>query len=391
MKVEIFSAAELAAIHAYHRPFYLDAALHDPVTLALLVLVCRFAVRPLHRLSERFAAGLFTRLGNPRVRMLERLWGGSGWGTAVIFSVLFTLLLVALGLPETLYINYVLPHREGLSVISPARFSWNFLEGLVLELVLMACLALGLFGLIRRVSRWWLLLGLGAGALVLVSAALDPYQNRRVFTQAPLPPGPLQGRITALMADAHVDFGKIVVEARASSTHAVDAYFAGQGPTRSIVLTDTLIDRMSTDEVLAVVAHEAGHLGEARWRGRLAAALALLVIFYGLNRVFLLFARRGWMGVRDAADIRLLPLITLGFFVVEVVAAPLANAATRQRELDADRYAVSLTRHPERFTSMLTKLARINRLDPSPPRWVVLLDSSHPSIDERIAAISPGL
>jgi STE24 endopeptidase len=164
----------------------------------------------------------------------------------------------------------------------------------------------------------------------------------------------------------------------------VQAYFAGNGATRTIVLNDALLKNMTDDEVLAAVAHEAGHVREPRWPARVLSAVALFAFLGLVEWLFRRSAKRGWFGISERADIRTLPLILLVFDLSMSAAGPVSGWVSRRREWAADRFALELTRDPASFSSMLVKAARVNKMDPQPPRWLVLKGLSHPPIGERI-------
>jgi STE24 endopeptidase len=223
--------------------------------------------------------------------------------------------------------------------------------------------------------------------LLLVAAIIDPYRNRVFFEQQPLAEGSLRTSITRLMDRAGVSFADVVVEKTSVASKAIQGYFAGQGPTRTIVLTDTMVDTLDEGEILAVVAHEAGHIHEPKWPGRIASSLMLVALLFGIHRLLLHAAARGWFGATRFADIRTLPLIYLFIVLVITLADPLSGALSRQRESAADQYAVRLTGDPTAFRRMLVKAARLNKIDPEPPRWLVLKGMSHPPLAERLAAV----
>jgi STE24 endopeptidase len=230
-------------------------------------------------------------------------------------------------------------------------------------------------------------LGVPSALLLLVASALDPYRARVFFDQAPLEQGPLRERITALMARADVSFADVVVEKTSVASKRVQAYFAGQGPTRTIVLTDTLLREFSPEEILAVVAHEAGHVHESKWPGRIAASVALVALLFVMDQLLRHAAARGWFGATRFADIRTLPLLWLLIFLVFSLSGPISAAFSRERELEADRYALQLTQDPTAFRRMLVKATRVNKMDPEPPRWLVLKGYTHPPMGERLAAL----
>ncbi|MFP2928665.1 M48 family metalloprotease [Pyxidicoccus sp. 3LG] len=393
----LFTPEQLAEIHAYHLPYYIRAAVNPFVRLGLLALLLGVLVQPLYRGANGLAAALERKLGFLRTapvsraffRVMDRLWGEPGWGAAVFFALAVDLFEKVVYLPVDVWFAYTLEHRHGMSNYTPATFAWDMLKGHLMAAIAIASLVIGMYGLARRLRRWWLVLGLPMALVLLVASALDPYRDMLYFDQKPLPEGPLRTRLTGLMEQAHIPFANIMVEETSVASRRVQAYFAGQGPTRTIVLNDVILQHLSEDEVLAAVAHEAGHVHEPKWPGRIASSLALLMLLFGLDRLLRLSASRGWFGTTRFADIRTLPLLSVLFFVISQVGNPISGAFSREREREADRYALRLTGDVESFRRMLVKAARVNKMDPEPPRWVVLKGMSHPPIGERLSALPP--
>jgi len=393
----LFTPEQLAEIHAFHQPYYIRAAVEPFFRLGLLLLLLGVLVQPFYRLAVAAAAGLERRLGFLRTApvsraffsALDRLWGEPGWGAAVLFALFTDLFVTLVYLPVDVWFSYTLEHRHGMSTQTPGTFAWDLLKAHLVAAFAIATLVIGLFGLARRLRRWWLVLGIPVALLLLVSAALDPYRGRLFFDQKPLPEGPLRNRITGLMARADIAFADVMVEETSVASRRLQAYFAGQGPTRTIVLNDVILRELTEDEVLAAVAHEAGHVQEAKWPARIASSVALLALLFTLDRLLRRSASRGWFGATRFADIRNLPLLSLLFFTVMVVSKPVAGAFSRERERVADRYALQLTGDVDAFRRMLVKAARVNKMDPEPPRWVVLKGMSHPPIGERIGSLPP--
>ncbi|MBZ4421819.1 M48 family metalloprotease [Myxococcus sp. RHSTA-1-4] len=393
----LFTPEQLAEIHAYHLPYYIRAAVEPFARLALLALQLGVLVQPFHHAATSAAAGLERRLGFLRTapvsraffRAMDRLWGEPGWGAAVLFALLTDLFARLVYTPVDTWFNYTLEHRHGLSNYTPGAYAWDMLKSHAVTAFSLTALVLGLYGLARRVRRWWLVLGVPVALLMLVSSALDPYRDLLYFEQKPLPAGSLRTRLTGLMEQAGISFADMKVEETSVASRRVQAYFAGQGPTRTIVLNDVILKEFSEDEVVAAVAHEAGHVHESKWPGRIASSLALLALLFAIDRLLRVSAARGWFGTTRFADIRTLPLISLLLFGVFLVGGPIASAFSREREREADRYALRLTGDVESFRRMLVKAARVNKMDPEPPRWVVLRGMSHPPIGERLAALPP--
>lgn len=393
----IFTPEQLAEIKAYHLPLYIKSAVSPLVYLGVLALILGVLAKPFYRGCEACAAWLSRRLAFLRtapvsrafLRAMDKLWGEPGWGAALLFALLVDLFIELVYVPATIYFGYVLEHRYGMSTYTPLRFLLDELKGIALEGIASASLVLGLYGLARRVKHWWLVLGIPCALLLLVSSAIDPYRSQVYFDQTPLEQGPVRERITALMAQANIPFQDVRVEKTSVASKRLQAYFAGQGPTRTIVLNDVILQELQPDEILAAVAHEAGHVHEPKWPGRIASSLALIALLFAIDRLLRLSAARGWFGTSRFADIRTLPLLWLLSFFVFFLSDPLSAAFSREREREADRYALQLTQDPAAFRRMLVKAARVNKMDPDPPRWVVLKGHSHPPISERLAAVPP--
>ncbi len=391
----IFTPEQLAEIKAYSLPYYIRAAVNPFIYVGFLALMLGPLNAPLYRFAQAGASWLDARLAFLRrtpglrtlLKALDMMWGESGWGTALLFALYADISLKLVTAPSDFYFGYILEHRYGMSTYTPLAYVRDELKSLLAGIVIVSAMVLGLYGLARRLKRWWLVLGLPVALLMLVASALDPYRSRAFFDQTPLETGPLRTHLTELMARADIPFSDVLVEKTSIASNRIQAYFAGQGPTRTIVLNDVLLRQFTEAEVLAAVAHEAGHVNEPQWPARIASSLALVAFLFALDRLFRLSAARGWFGTTTFADTRTQPLIPLLLYVVMTVSAPVSAAFSREREREADRYALRLTKDPATFRQMLVKAARLNKMDPEPPRWVVIKGLTHPPIGERIGAI----
>ncbi len=374
----IYSSEELAQLADYLAPTYFIAAV-NLVTWPLVLALFAFTFWRLYpRLPLGAAQG-----------PAGRLWGDGTWLPTLLFALAYFFSLVLLYLPVEVWLGYVRERQYGMVHQSPGSFLWDAAKSLSLYAASIAALALGVFGVARRTKHWWWLVALASSLVFVASAALEPYGSQLYVEHSPLPAGPLRERLTGLLRRAEVPFSELRVVHTSVNSVRVQAAFGGSGPTRTILLTDTLLASMTDDEVAAAVAHEIGHVRESRGPGRVLSVLALFVLLGFWEWLFRAAARRRWFGVRTRGDVRVLPLLMLVFNLVMRVSGPVAEAVSRQRELEADRIAVELTGDPATLSSLLRKLTRLNRTDPDPPRWYVLLLSSHPPMNERLAAIAP--
>lgn len=376
----LYTATQLAEVQAYHAPLY-TSALVDLIAWPLVLIgAARFLTRPMFALATR---------GGQRINipLLTRVWMGADWAASVLFSLLFFGFFALVTLPIDVWFGFVREHQFGLSNESFGSFLFDGLKNQAILVVSVSALAFGLFGLARRTKHWWWLVAIATSLALVVSTAIDPYRSRLYVDHTSLPEGTLRTRLTAMLNGASIPFSDIFVVHTGAKSVRVQAAFAGTGPTRSILLSDTLLEAMTEQEVVAAVAHEAGHVSESRWPGRILSPLAVFALMAFVEWLFRRSTQRGWFGITERGDVRVLPLLVLTFDLATTLVTPASAALSRGRELAADQFAVRLTGDGASLGSLLVKLGRINKVDPDPPRWYVLSGVSHPTILQRVEAI----
>jgi STE24 endopeptidase len=236
-------------------------------------------------------------------------------------------------------------------------------------------------GLIRRYPRgWWLpgsviVVAFGVVSIYAGPVVLDPIFNK---FQA-LPAGQTRSDVIELADRAGVDIGDVYsVDASRRST-AANAYVAGLGSTKRVVLYDTLLDNFERDEVRLVVAHELAHQHHRDVpNGLLYVAI---VAPFGLFAVAQLTRRLAPDAEPGPA---LLPALALSLIVMTTTITTISNQLSRRVEARADSYALTLTGEPEPFIGFEKRIALRNLSDPDPPGWQTALLATHPPTIERI-------
>ena len=233
----------------------------------------------------------------------------------------------------------------------------------------------------RYPQGWWLPAAAGSVVVGSVFAALAPVVLDPVFNDfTPLPEGDTRNDVLDLAYAAGVRVGEIYSIDASRRTTAANAYVTGLGPTKRVVLFDTLLDRYNRDEVRVVVAHELAHVRNRDVRRGVAytaivapaAALAVQQLSWALSD------ERGTAGA--------VPAIGLAAALISAPIGIIANRLSRAIERRADRFSLQLSRSPEAFISFERAIAVQNVADIKPPRWVTALLASHPPTAERIGA-----
>jgi STE24 endopeptidase len=351
---DYFTPAQLHRARSFDRFVRIDFVLSQ---LALLAALVGYALRG-ERLERQSAAG--------RV--------GTGLLLGMLGLAIVWLAQLPFGLAEVWW-----ERRHGIShqgYVSWVLDSFFALGGAFVSICLVIAIVMGFAGWLR--NRWWIP---GVPAIVGVGVLV-------AFISPFLIPATHSLRDPALRADAReleLVEGLPNIPVRVQEVHefttAPNAESAGLGPTRRVILWDTLLSgRFPRPEVRVVIGHELGHLKhEHIWKGLGWSAVFLLPIAF-----LIALATRGRGGLYSP---RAVPLALLVFVVLQLVVSPLQNAVSSRMEQEADWTALRATRDPAAATSLFQRLARTSLADPSPPGWWQALTGNHPTIMRRIEMV----
>ena len=293
-------------------------------------------------------------------------------------------LAVGLSLP-TLPLSAI-SRRRGMAVglVTQSWRGWagDLLKGAAIESVLAAAAGGAAVTVTRRYpSRWWLPASagsvlFGAGLAALAPVVLDPVFNK--FT--PLPEGQTRSDVLDLARAAGVKVGEVYSVDASRRTTAANAYVAGLGPTKRVVLFDTLLDRYTRDEIRVVVAHELAHVRNRDVpRGVVYAALVAPAAALAVQRL-------SWELSPERGSAGALPALALAAALVGAPTALIGNRLSRAIERRSDAYSLTLTDAPDAFISFERAIAVQNVADLEPPRWFTSLLATHPPTAERIGS-----
>lgn len=364
---DIYDAEKYKRWQEYHKEKYRHAMVSNAVT---------FAINAALILTNVYALAAGRAPDNPYAQLLAVL----GVTLAVDF---FTSCV------SSYYNNMVIEQKYGFNRMTFKRFVIDNVK----ELLVTALIECGMVSVFA-----WIHLKLGTWTIVLFSGILVvflflviflyPILSKGFHKFRPLEDGELKERLTALLTKYGYKVKAIEVVLASERTTRSNAYFSGFGRTKTIVLYDNLLTALTTDEIVAVFAHEMGHglhRDTVRQNGvnilmfiTMAVALFLTVSDPGIYMDF------GFPGVNYGfafilLAMALMPFISTGFSLV-------ANHNSRTAEYRADQQAVG-EGLGEPLISALKKLADENFSNLAPSKLLVILQYSHPPLDARIDAI----
>ncbi len=311
---------------------------------------------------------------------------GSGYARELgtVFGVL--LVTTVMSLPFDIWRTFAVEARYGFNRTTPKLFALDLAKGTLLAVALGTPLLLAVFWLVRAAGPyWWFYTWLGWIAFTVALVMVFPRWIAPLFNRfTPLEEGDLRSRIEALIARCgfHAK-GLFVMDGSRRSSHG-NAYFTGFGAEKRIVFFDTLIERLTTPEIEAVLAHELGHFAKGHiprlLAVRFALALLMLAVLGWLYREPAFYQALGLtephIGAALAGFALIVPVFTFPF-------QPLASLIARRQEFEADAFAAEHASAAD-LASALAKLYRDNAATLTPDPLHSLVYDSHPPAALRI-------
>jgi len=316
---------------------------------------------------------------------------------ALVFSPLFVLTVGVFTLPLDVYSEMV-EKRFGISVQGWGSWSWDWIKGELISLVIFTILIWILYVVIHRSPRrWWFYFWLISLPILLFVFFISPWVIAPLFNKFE----PLQQKgpqLTAALEQMVQRAGENIPPERmfwmgaSEKTTALDAYVTGLGASKRIVVFDTTIAKLNTPQIVFAVGHEMGHYVLHHVIQLLTFfALLLLVFFYLGSRLI------GWVLVRWGAawairgldDWASLPALLFLLSIFLFLANPVTNAFSRHVEHQADQYGLEVTHgltpdSGQVAAQAFQKLGEVDLADPDPNPVDVFLFYSHPSISDRV-------
>lgn len=294
-----------------------------------------------------------------------------------------------LSLPFSYYRTFSIEARYGFNKMTKKLFWSDVIRNILLSSLLLSGIAVLLHALYQSLgSNFVLGAWIALSILMIVLFMLNTKVFVKIFNKlTPLPEGSLKTKITELAAKTGFKAKAIYSMDASKRSSKLNAFFSGFGPIREIALFDTLISKLSEEQILAVLAHEIGH---AKHFDEIRLLIQQIVLF-GVYALIIQF-------VVSNFDLALAfgfpaPFFAFGLILFSVLTEPLdfilglpLNYLSRKAEFAADAFAASQG-YKQAMMDALKVLVNENFSNLTPHPWQVLLTYSHPPMSVRLAAI----
>jgi len=304
---------------------------------------------------------------------------------AVVFLLGFFAINWLVTLPFEIYGRFKIDQSFGFNKMTPKMYLVDTLKSILLFLVFGGAVFAALAWIISRFESWWLwgfalLFAVALLANVIYPTIIAPIFNK--FT--PLPEGNLRREIETMMQEAGLRSDGIFVMDASKRDSRLNAYFGGLGKAKRVVLFDTLLNKLSDKELLAVLGHELGHYKHGDiWKNVAMMGGFLFVAFYIFGHLpESLYTE---MGVVPTAGVTI-AMITLLLPVLSFIYTPVMSMLSRHNEYEADRYG-SEVGGKQHLISALLKLVGENKSFPKSDPIYSRFYHTHPPILERLEAL----
>jgi STE24 endopeptidase len=287
-------------------------------------------------------------------------------------------------LPFELYQKFKIDKDFGFNQMDMKMFIIDQLKSALLFVVIGGALFGLLAWILSTFEMWWLWGFVAMFTVAVLANVLMPWFMGLFNKFTPIEEGELKTEITRLMDEAGLQSEGIFVMDASKRDSRLNAFFGGLGKSKRVVLFDTLIKKLTTKELLAVLGHELGHFKHGDiWKNIALMGLLLFIAFYLFghlpDELFTQMHVIPHAGVKIAMLMLLLPLVSFVF-------NPFMSYVSQHNEYAADAYGSDVGGQ-EHLISALLKLVTENKSFPKSHPLVIFFYHTHPPIIERLNAM----
>ena len=311
-------------------------------------------------------------------------------GTGLIFIGVLVTAKIFISLPFSIYATFVIEERFGFNKTTPKIFVSDRVKGLLLSVIIGAPLLAGIIAFFEYGGTWaWFYAWMAVTAFSLVMQYIAPTWIMPLFNKfEPLEDGELRQAIEEYAGKVDFPLQGIYVMDGSKRSSKSNAFFTGFGKNKRIALFDTLIEKHTTDELVAVLAHEIGHYKKKHIVKGMMISILQTGVMFGLLSVFLQVPALFDAFFMDQMSVYAgLLFFGLLYSPVETILGIIMQMLSRKHEYEADEFAARTVEEKEEMVNVLKKLSKDNLSNLTPHPFYVFLNYSHPPALKRIDAI----
>lgn len=300
----------------------------------------------------------------------------------ILFVLGFVVLNALVSLPFEVYQKFVLDEEYGFNKSTPALYIKDTLISTAMMLVIGTLVIWGVGSIMLSFEMWWLYSFAFIFGVIMLINMLYPTVRALFFDKVtPLEEGELKESIEEMMQKTGFVSSGVFVSDASKRDARLNAYFGGLGKSKRVVLFDTLIEKLSAKELMAVLGHELGHFAHGdiyKNMGLMGVLLFMMFAIFGniSESVFLELGVGATPGVVMVLFLLFMPV--LGFVMM-----PLMGVVSRHNEFEADKTGAELG-GGEYLASALQKLVTENKSFPLSHPLYIFFHYTHPPVMERL-------
>lgn len=304
----------------------------------------------------------------------------------------FVLINAFISLPFSYYEKFVLDQKYGFNKSSVKLFIKDTLITFIMTLVLGSLVVWGIYAIMTGFELWWLWSFAFLFGVVLLINMLFPTVRALFFDKVtPLENEELKEEIQTLMEKTGFVSSGVFVSDASKRDARLNAYFGGLGKSKRVILFDTLIEKLTTRELLAVLGHELGHFAH----GDIYKNIAMVgVMLFGMFALFGNLPESLYMelGLSEAPHIVMI-LLLLFMPVLGFIMMPIMGIVSRHNEYEADKMGSELAGAAGEIelANALQKLVTENKSFPLSHPLYIFFHYTHPPVLERLKALGVDL
>nr|WP_306458278.1 M48 family metallopeptidase [Aliarcobacter butzleri] len=305
----------------------------------------------------------------------------SYWLKAIVFVDLFIIINWILTLPFELYSTFKLNKKYEFSNITPALFIKDTIKTGVLFLVFGSLVIAGISFIINNFPSWWIFGFVFIFAVIILINMLYPVIRDKMFDKfEKLKDKELEEKIEKLLDEVGFKSSGVFSVDASKRDNRLNAYFGGLGSTKRVVLFDTLVEKLTHNELLAVLGHELGHFKNGDILKNIGIMGFVMFVFFA---IFGNLSDELFLGLNLQNEPYAIITVFLIFSpILSFFLMPLISLISRHNEYAADSFGSNLATKEDLVTALL-KLANENKSFPLSHPLYIFFYYSHPPLIER--------